>query len=547
MNKLAKSLIKRAERLRIEHNRWLPIWKAVAKYVFPNASPVGSVSGFTKGNQKYQPLNSIGIDCATLLSAFIYSNTVFSGEQWFDLKKKAKAGDVTTAGDVTARFFQDLTKKTIEIILSSNFDHTYRQFISGYVSFGTAPFHWEFNDNNELITRQWLITNNIYVSKGANGKIDTVFREFEFTARQAVEAFGYENVSEKIQKAYSDEAGQEEVFNFIHCTFPRVKRDKEKTTPENKPIAEVYIEKDESKIVKEGGRDNFPYCVPRFYDYDETYGRSPAINSIPTLKAISIADWAFLKTVEFQAKPMLFAPATMYDKINIESDTVNAWNSNDGDVKIWSPTGNPSVILEFVNMKKEEVRKIFYVDRIQYLDEKRMTATEAQMRYDEMIQSFSPVLVALQSEFFTPFIEGVASEIVRRKMIDVPSALLGENSYIDFEVDYTSRLNTKLKSAFNANIITFARLMGEYGQLRNSSPLGAVYLNDDAIIKAMADNCNVLSTALNTDEDIEQIKSVQAEQQQQAQLMEMMKANVKPVDTQATPAPNSIADQVGEM
>jgi hypothetical protein len=29
--------------------------------------------------------------------------------------------------------------------------------------------------------------------------------------------------------------------------------------------------------------------------------------------------------------------------------------------------------------------------------------------------------------------------------------------------------------------------------------------------------------------------------------MEMMKANVKPVDTQATPAPNSIADQVSEM
>lgn len=539
MSKFAEKLIKRAEALRTEHSRWQAVWRAVAKYVFPNAHPVGSISNINRGNPKYQPLNTIGIDCATLLSAFIYSNTVFSGEQWFDLIKEVSKGEDQPSRDET-ELLQRLALKTMETIINSNFDHTYRQFIAGYVSFGTAPFHWEFDDGNKLITRQWLITNNIFVSENSVGLIDTVFREFEYTARQAVQAFGYENLSEKIRKAFDDESEQEKRFKFLHCTYPRNKRDKQKTTPQNKAFAEIYIDVENKQIVLEGGRDDFPYCVPRFYNYNETYGRCPAINAIPALKAVSIADWAFLKTVEFQAKPMVFAPPSTYDKINIESDTVNAWNSADGDVKIWSPTGNPNVILEFVELKKEEIRKMFYVDRIQYLDDKKMTATEAQLRYDEMIQSFSPVLVALQNEFFTPFIEGVANEIIRRGLIDIPESLLNKGS-LDFKVEYRSRLNTKLKGAFNANLITFTRLMAEYGQLRSASPLGAVYLNDDSIIKTMATNCNVLETALNDDKTIEQIKEAQVEQAQQQQMAEMVK--IKPVDTQATPAPNSMQAQ----
>lgn len=543
-DKLADSILKRLSGLNVYRAKWIRVWNDVARYVMPNHSPVSILTqSVNKGSPKPQPLDTIGIDCRMLLAAFIYSNTVYSGEQWFDLKEQVDKGAVEDR--TKSEFLQKLAGVVLDLTTSSNFDHVYRQFLDNYVSFGTGVFFWELKDS-ELFCRQWSVTDNVFIAENSKGEVDTVFRIFGYTAKQAVEEFGYDNVSEEIRTAYADSSKCAQEFSFVHAVYPRPEseRDPDKTTPKNKPFADIYVERASRKVVSVGGRDSFPYCASRFFNMGETYGRSPAMNAIPSLKAVSMATWAYLKNVEFNAKPMVFAPPALYDKVKIEADTVNAWDSAQGDLKIWSPSGDMNSPLDFCDKKKEEIRKLFYVDRIQYLDQKNMTATEAQLRYDEMIQGFSPVLSALQSEFFTPFIENLANEVVRQKLIDIPKELEGDKG-LDFVVDYKSRLNAKLKSAFNANILTFVRLIAEYGQAKGSSPLAAVYLNDDGIIKAFAKNCNVLGVALNSDEEIESIKQAQTEQAQMAQAAQM--AKIKPIDTQATPAPGSIMDAAQNM
>ena len=538
----ADKLLKKLSALRTNRAKWVSLWNSVAKYFFPEAAPVGVISSMNHGNRKYQPLDTIGIDCSTLLAAFIYSNTIYSGEQWFDLVKSSSGKDSDTSRAET-ELLQKLVQKALELISNSNFDHVYRQFVNSYVPFGTGLFHWELDGQNELVCRQWLITANVYLAESAKGTVDTVFREFEYTARQAVQQFGYDNVSKEIKSAFDDASNTEKRFKFLNCVYPRDEGDikKDKSTPKYKRFADIYIDEAERKVVLESGRDTFPYCATRFYNMGETYGRSPAMKALPALKAIAVATWAYLKNVEFNAKPMIFAPPQMYDNVKIEADTVNAWDSNAGQLQIWSPSGDMGSPLEFAEKKKDEVRRIFYVDRIQYLDEKKMTATEAQLRYDEMIQSFSPVLAALQSEFFTPFIEGLVQEIISRELVDIPKSLLNGDS-LNFKVDYKSRLNAKLKGAFNANIVTFTRLVAEYGQAKGSSPVAAVYLNDDKIIKEFAKNCNVLGLAVNDDETIEANIQAQVQQAQQAQMAETMR--VKPIDTQATPAAGSLMDSM---
>lgn len=540
----ADKLLQRLAALRANRAKWIAVWNGVAKFVFPDAAPVGIVSAVNHGNKKYQPLDTIGVDCATLLAAFIYSNTIYSGDQWFDLVRSPTSRS-DEAPRAETEFLQKLTQKVLELISNSNFDHVYRQFVESYVPFGTGVFYWELNDENELVCKQWLVTANIYIAENSSGIVDTVFREFEFTARQAVQQFGYDNVSKAIRQAFDNPSDSEKRFKFANCVYPRAEaeRDKDKTTPKHKKFADIYIDEAERKVVLESGRDVFPFCATRFYNMGETYGRSPAMKALPALKAIAVATWAYLKNVEFNAKPMIFAPPTMYDKIRIEADTVNAWDSGAGDLKIWSPSGDMNSPLEFAAQKKDEVRRIFYVDRIQYLNEKKMTATEAQLRYDEMIQSFSPVLAALQSEFFTPFIEGLVAEVVSRKLVGIPESLV-ENGVLNFKVDYKSRLNAKLKGAFNANIVTFARLVAEYGQAKGSSAVASVYLNDDKIVKEFAKNCNVLGLAVNDDETIERNIEAQAKQAQAAQAAQT--ARIKPIDTQATPAEGSIMQQLME-
>lgn len=541
----AEKILKRYENLKSRRGVWEKVWRAVAKYCMPELAPINMPKSITAGGSRDIPLDTTGCDCVNLLASFIYSNTVFSGDQWFDLSAKNGKYDKNENERAKSELLQDIVNVILGLITSSNFDHVYRQFLTNYVPFGTGVFHWEFNTDNELICRQWSITDNIVIEENSKGEIDTVFRYFEYTARQAVQEFGEENLPKCVLDAYNDVNEKDKHFNFLNIIMPRAdgERDKSKTTPKNKPIADICIEMSSKKIVRDSGRDRFPYCCARFYNMGEVYGRSCGMKAIPALRAISMATWAYLKNVEFNAKPMIFAPPSMYDRMRIEADTVNAWDSSLGDVKIWSPSGDMNSPLEFAERKKDEVRKIFYVDRIQYLDEKRMTATEAQLRYDEMIQSFSPVLAGLQSEFFTPFIEGLVEEVVARGMVNIPDTLKSENGSLNFTVEYKSRLNSKLKGAFNSSIMSFLNLIASYGQVKATSPVASIYLNDDSIIKEFAKNCNVSKVALNTDEEIEMAIQMQNEQQQAMQMQQMM----KPVDPTGAIDPTSIVGQAMEQ
>nr|DAR29695.1 MAG TPA: head to tail connecting protein [Caudoviricetes sp.] len=543
METVAQKLIKRFGVLKSEHSKWTGIWNDCARYCFPNAAPVSTFTDKTRGNPKRQPIDTTGVACLTKLAAWLYSSTIFQGEQWFDLKAHKKThGDIEVEDTQLDRFLQKAARKGLEAIANSNCVQVYQQFLRGYCAFGTGAFYSEFNDDDELVCRQWNISDCVYIAENSKGMVDTVFRGFEYTARQAVQEFGYNNVSEDIRKAYDNPEEKEKRFVFIHAVFPRQERDKRKSNPKNKQWASIYIDEKAQKIVEEGGYDTFPYQVPRFYNTDEIYGRSPAMSAIPALRSINIAIWAYLKNVEGQSKPIVFAPSDKYDRMSLELGSINPWDSQDGDVKLWSPTGDLRSPLDFAAQKKEEVQGIFYNDVFQYLeDRKNMTATEAQLRYDEMIQGIAPVLANLHSEFFAPFIRRVILGLVERGKIVVPKLYRGKDGKMpDFEVVYNTRLDTKLKGVLNANVVNFIRMVGELAVAMANAPLAAAYIDTDKVVKAYARNNNVSNDALKSDDEIAEALQAMGQQQQQQQLLGMLDK----VNLQKTPEEGSMQDTI---
>jgi hypothetical protein len=57
-----------------------------------------------------------------------------------------------------------------------------------------------------------------YIQENVNGKVDTLYRKYKLTARQAVQEFGEKNVGEKILTAAKEKPDQK--FNFIHAVEP---------------------------------------------------------------------------------------------------------------------------------------------------------------------------------------------------------------------------------------------------------------------------------------------------------------------------------------
>ena len=536
----AEGIIKLCDKLKAEHAKWTGVWADCARYCLPNASPFANYSARTRGSKKRQPIDITGVIANSRLASYLYSNTVYSDTQWFSIVPDYEGSIQEDLKDeILERELQRASKKVLKVIASSNFDSIYLRMLRNYCGFGTGVFYSEFNDEGELVCRQWQIS-DVYVAENSKGSIDTVLRTFGYTARQAVQEFGLENVSEEIRKAFVDKDSQNKRFDFIHAVFPRTKRDKRKKIPSEMPIASVYVETESKKIVYEGGYRKMPYQTPRFFDTGEIYGRSSAMEAIPALRSLNACIWAYLKNIEGQSKPIVFAPSDVYDRISTEFGSVNPWDSQQGDIKIWTSTGDTRSPLEFAEQKREEVSKIFYNDVFQYLeDRKNMTATEAQLRYDEMIQAVSPVLSNLQSEFFSPFIERVVLELFERGEIEFSKRYLSKDGKMPkFKIVYITRLDTKLKSVLSANIINFIRTVSEICIALANAPQVSAYVDFDKIIHTIASNNNVSDEIL---ADEKAVKEALEQMNQQAQ-MQQLSGLLDKINVQKTPEKNSIAE-----
>lgn len=538
MANLAQNIVKRFDKLYSTATKWRGIWNDCARYCMPNEAPIRTLGANTDGARKKQPLDTTGIEAATKLSAWLYSSTIYQGEQWFSLQAKKK--DNNTTDSTLQKFLERAARIALNTIATSNCIKVYQQFLRGYVNFGTGVFYTELSKTGDLVCRQFRITSDIAIAENSKGEIDTVFRRFQYTARQAVQEFGEENLPADVQKSAADEKDQDKLYTFIHAVYPRKRRKRDKNTADNKLFASVYVEVSQNHVVLEGGYDTFPYCVPRFYNTGEIYGRSPAMSALPALKAINMAIFCYLRNIEFMANPMAFVESENIDKLNIAPGAKNVKSPVGNNPEIWSPHGDINSPLQFVETKANEVRGLFFNDVFQYLeDRKNMTATEAQLRYDEMIQGVAPVLANLHEEFFNPFIKRIVYGLMETGVIKVPETLRAKDGkFPDFDVVYTTRLDTKLKGVLNANLLNTYRLLGEIDAIRANSPLAQQFLNDEETVKLVCANNNTSADLLNDEETIAAIKQSMEQQAQMAALQGM----IDKINLQKTPERGSAQD-----
>lgn len=536
----AENLLKRLAALRAEHMKWRSVWDDCARYCMPLSAPLGDIKAKSRGGKKKMPIDTTGVDCAEKLAAWLYSSTVYQGDRWFSLKAQGLDAASRQPDVLLNSFLQGIVDEVLNVISSSNFIPIYQQFLRGYLIYGTGVFYSEFDENGDFLCRSYNITDNIYIAENSDGIVDVLFREFSFSARQAVQEFGYANVPKEVRDSFNSDAEKERRYNFVHCVYPRSdnERDRRRTDRLNKAYADVYIELSSKKICREGGHDKFPFCVPRFFNTGEIYGRSASMSAVPALRAINIAMYAYLEGVEFTCRPMIFAPSDVIDDIQIRAGAKNPYDAQDGTLKLWSPSGDLRSPLDFAEMQRAQVQKLFYTDVFQYLeDRKNMTATEAKLRYDEMIQGFSPVLANLQTEFFRKLIERIIHELCRIGRIQVPKIYRknpNKNEISGFEVIYTTRLDTKIKGVISANMRNFVMLASEFIAGLGNAPTLAAYIDAGKYLKTLADNCDC-SVFLLPQKEIEKNLAAQQESQQSQQLM----GKIKDFDLQKAPMPGS--------
>jgi hypothetical protein len=115
------------------------------------------------------------------------------------------------------------------------------------------------------------------IATNYQGRVDTLYREFEKTVSEIVSEFGIENVSNTVKNLY-DRGSLDAWVPIIHAIEPRTDRDSSKRDSKNMAYMSCYFEvgADKNKYLRESGFEEFPGIVPRWNVVGgDIYGNSP--------------------------------------------------------------------------------------------------------------------------------------------------------------------------------------------------------------------------------------------------------------------------------
>jgi hypothetical protein len=514
--------VKRYDRLKAERAQWDQSADDVATYISPRKS---ILTKYTPGEIRTEHVyETTAQRAAQFCASGIYSYTV-QGQQWFALKPRNKA---LADRDEVKRWFATVSEELLGHIMSSNFPRAVYEGLQDFVTMPAMCLYLE-EGGKEILNFQAFAFGSYVVKDNADGIVDTIYRAFKLTPRQAVQKWGKEALHPKMIEALNDDKKCDTQYDFLHYVAPRENYDESKKDKLNMPFASCYIDVKHKHEVSEGGYAEFPYFIGRFAkNPEEVYGHSPGMDILPDVRGINKMKQTILIAGEKMVNPPWLIPddgSSSY-KFSSRAGSMNYWRANGVSNQKPEPVQinhNLPVGLEMINGERQIIEQAFFLDLFNMLAnyDKTMTATEVMQRVEEKLNSFAPTWSNLQSEIFGPIIHRAFGILARNGILpDAPRELEFDPSY---DVTYLSKI------ALAAQMLK-ARAYFQYVEavtpLMAANPEAGAAFNDTVNLpkayRELAYNMGLPIDWTYSVEEAEQKAQARAQAQQQAMAMQQL-------------------------
>lgn len=304
----------------------------------------------------------------------------------------------------------------------------------------------------------------IYIRENHQGIIDTVFRYFRLTARQALIQFKDKgSLPEEIVKD-AEGAKPDKEYEFLHRVKPRHDFDPGRLDVLGKPWESVYVAIKTKKAIQVGGYSSMPYIVTRYRQtIGETYGRSPAMLALPAIKTLMAQKKVLLKQGHRVVDPVLLAHDDgIVDEISLRPGTIVHGGVNAKGQRLVHelPVGRVDLGKEMMDDERAVINSAFLVHLFQILAETpRMTATEVIERMREKGILLAPTVGRQQSEYLGSVIPREIDVLANQGLLPpMPQALLDAEG--EFEIVYDSPLSRAMRAEETAGFVrTFETIL----------------------------------------------------------------------------------------
>lgn len=532
----ATELCRVYENLKGLRGTWEQHWEEIAERVLPRQ--MGFVGQRTDGEKRTQKIFDSKPQIALERFAAVMDSLLTPRQQrWHNLR--------TTDENLNRDFeVRDWFYKVNNILYSARYEpranfagQNFERWVSTG-AFGTGALFIDYDSRNPGLRYRCVNLRDLFMLENHQGIVDTVYRHFQYTARQAVQAFGEENLPESVLKCINQSNMVNKKHDFLHCVKPRTDYTPGRMDSRGKPWVSYYIALRDKVIVQEGGYGTFPYSVSRYVTApDEVYGRSPAMNALPDIKMLNEMSRTDIRAVHKLIDP----PILLHDDgilgngaltVNMRPGGLNPGGVDRNGRQLIQPfsTGARVDINEAkMEQRRASIDDAFLVTLFQILiDTPRMTATEALIRAQEKGMLLTPTMGRQQSEALGPLIERELDILAANRLLPPVPDILREAGG-EYEIVYDSPMSRMQRAE---ELVGVQRTMELLAPFANINPEVLDVFDPDALATLTAEVSGVPTPVLRSPDAIAQIRNQRAQQQaaaMQAQMAQPIAGAIKDV------------------
>lgn len=470
-----------------------PIWEEVAQFMGPAYAGFTSRPGHPR-KQREDLVDSTARRAANILAAGMLSGVSSPSQRWFRLGMEDRELAEAPGGRAWLQEVEDIAYR---VLSHCGF---YPQQTLGYHQAGLFGWQCLYVDENPGlpgagIRFRALPLHEVCIAENFQGEVDTVFRSFRLTARQAAQKWSEAHLPDAVRRALNRRGRSDEEFTFLHAVYPRrdgrsgvmagdaaQSPDGMATAGVNRPgwggaggsdallpYVSVYLERESRQVVASGGYAELPYIVTRSHRLPGTpYSYSPGTEALADAKMINEMKRLILEAGQLAVAPPYLVPDDGFvGRFSFEPRAMNYYRRGEGnslaDFGPLSIGGDPRFSWELLSATKADINEAFFVDLFLAIKSRisqggAPTAMEVAELAGERMFLLGPMLVNQQQENFRRLFDRLFRLLMRRGELPPPPPDLAGRS---LDVDYVSPLMlAQQETRTNAVLRTYAEVGG---------------------------------------------------------------------------------------
>ncbi len=461
-------LLTRWGHLRTERATWWSHWQEVTTYLLPRNGRYFEQDR-NKGHRRHNSIyDNTGTRALRTLGAGMMAGATSPARPWFRL---GVADPELNRYTPVKLWLDDVTERMQVIFQKSNTYRTLHGIYEELGAFGTAG-SIVLPDPKSLIHHYPLTVGEYAIAQDYQGRVNTMYREFQKTVGEVVREFGYKKCSMSVKNLY-DRGSLDTWITLVHAIEPRDDRERDFKKKDNMNMAykSCYFELggEGEEVLRESGYKEFPCVIPRWgIAGGDIYGNSPGMESLGDIKQLQHEQLRKAQGIDYQTKPPLQVPSYMKNRdVDSLPGGVTFVDGQQGKIETaFNVNLNLQHLLMDIQDVRQRINSSFYADLFLMLanaTDTRMTATEVAERHEEKLLMLGPVLERLHNELLDPLIDNTFNRMIEANAIPpAPDELQGQ----ELSVEFVSMLAQAQRAIGTNSIDRYVNNMGMVAQMK---------------------------------------------------------------------------------